>query len=173
MKPIIFFGREIERVKRAMEIFLSSLSPDKRYRLEIKEHREKRSLDANSYFWVLVHKLAEATGIPVTQIYRSSIREIGGVSEHYCGKPDAIERLSAAWEANGLGWIAETYESKLPGMLNITLYYGSSSYDTRQMSRLIDNIVQDCKALDIETLPPDRLAAMMEGWNGKDHRGTG
>lgn len=46
-------------------------------------------------------------------------------------------------------------------------YYGSSTYDTRQMSQLIDSLVQDCKALDIETMAPDKLAAMMEAWNAE------
>ena len=44
-------------------------------------------------------------------------------------------------------------------------YYGSSTYDTRQMSQLIDNLVQDCKALDIETLTPEKLSLLMEEWN--------
>lgn len=170
MRSIVFTQEEAARVMRTVEYQLSALAPKKKYRLEIKEHREKRSLDANAYFWVLAHKLAEATGIPVTHIYRNSIKEIGGVSEHYCGKPEAIDRLCEEWECRGLGWIAETYDSKLPGMLNATLYYGSSTYDTKQMARLIDNVVQDCKDLDIETLPPERLAAMMEAWNGKDYR---
>ena len=48
--------------------------------------------------------------------------------------------------------------------LVIRAYYGSSRYNTRQMSRLIDSIVQDCKDLGIETLPPEKLAAMKEEW---------
>lgn len=170
MKPIIFEAHDASRVLRRIEYLLSALTPKRKYKLEIKEHREKRSLDANAYFWVLAHKLAEATGIPVTQVYRNAIKEIGGVSEHYCGTPDAVERLCEAWGHNGLGWIAETYTSKLPGVINVTLYYGSSTYDTKQMSRLIDNIVQDCMDADIETLPPERLNAMMEDWHGQDNR---
>ena len=48
--------------------------------------------------------------------------------------------------------------------MNVTLYYGSSTYDTKQMSRLIDNIVQDCQAVGIETLTPDKLALLLEEW---------
>ena len=164
MKPIIFTQSDHVGVMRRLEYAFTTLHPTKKYRLEIKEHRNKRSLDANAYFWVLAHKLAESTEIPVTAIYREAIKEIGGVSEHYCGKPEAIERLCTTWRERGLGWIAETYESKLPGMLNATLYYGSSTYDTAQMGRLIDNVVQDCKALNIETETPERLAMMVEEW---------
>lgn len=173
IKPFIFRKPDKAVVMRRVEYLLSALHPTKQYRLEIKEHRNKRSLDANAYYWVLAHKAAEATGIPVSDVYRSSIREIGGVSEHYCGKPEAVERLCAAWRSRGMGWMADTYESKLPGMVNATLYYGSSTYDVAQMSRLIENIVQDCKALDIETETPERLSAMMEGWgNAQTDKGN-
>ena len=55
--------------------------------------------------------------------------------------------------------------SKIPGYRNLRCYYGSSTYDTKQMSQLIDNLVQDCKALGIETLTPDKLALLTEEWN--------
>lgn len=171
MRPIVFTKADAWRVMKRLEYLFSGLHPTKQYRLEIKEHRNKRSLDANAYFWVLAHKLAEITEIPVSDVYRNSIREIGGVSEHYCGKPEAIDRLCAAWRSRGLGWMAETYDSKLPGMVNATLYYGSSTYDTKQMSRLIDNVVQDCQGLGIETKPPAHIAAMMEAWDAQANKG--
>ena len=173
MKPIVFTPDEWGRVERALGFQRSHLNPKKKYSLEIKEHRNRRSLDSNGYLWILIHKLAEVTGVPVTEIYRGAIKEIGGVSEHYCGKPDAIHRLCEVWEGKGLGWIAETYESKLPGMVNVTLYYGSSVYDAQQMGRLISNVVQDCKAVEIETLSPQELALMMEGWGAKGNKGNG
>ena len=173
MKPISFWPGEKLRILRVIERLWPALNPKKRYILEIKEHREKRSLDANAYFWVLVHKVAEKMEIPVTELYHNAIKDIGGVSEHYCGKPEAIEKLCKAWREMGIGWITETYESKLPGVVNVTLYYGSSTYDTKQMSRLIDNVVQDCQNLGIETEPPERLAQMMEKWDAQINKGNG
>lgn len=134
------------------------------YDCEIKKHREKRSLDANAYLWTLLDKLAQATRIPKTEIYRKAIKEIGGVSDTVCVQQKAVERLVSGWECNGIGWFTERSESRLEGCVNVTLYYGSSVYDVHQMSRLIDYVVQDCKALGIETLPPDKLAAMKEAW---------
>lgn len=134
------------------------------YTCEVKEQHKKRSLDANAYFWVLADKLAEATRISKEDIYRHAIREIGGNSTTVCVRDMAAEKLCQGWEKNGLGWLADTFPSKLPGCVNVTLYYGSSTYDTRQMSRLIDNIVQDCQAVGIETLSPDKLALLVEDW---------
>ena len=43
-------------------------------------------------------------------------------------------------------------------------YYGSSTYDTREMSVLIDGVVSECKELDIETISPTELREMKERW---------
>lgn len=134
------------------------------YTCEVKEQHKKRSLDANAYFWVLADKLAEATRISKEDVYRHAIREIGGNSTTVCVRDMAAEKLCQGWEKNGLGWLSDTFPSKLPGCVNVTLYYGSSTYDTKQMSRLIDNIVQDCQAVGIETLTPDKLALLVEEW---------
>lgn len=131
---------------------------------EIKKKKAKRSLDANAYAWVLMDKLSQATRIPKTEIYRNAIREIGGVSEHYSGSTKAIERLCDEWKKNGLGWQTEIFPSQFDGCSNAVLYYGSSVYDSKQMSRLIDNLIEDCRALDIETMPPDKLNALLESW---------
>lgn len=144
---------------------LSEVDPEKTYDVTIKEHRERRSLDANAYCWVLIDRLAEKLGIPKTEIYRGYIREIGGNSETVCVIANAADKLRAGWEHNGIGWQADVLPSKIAGCVNLTLYYGSSTYDTRQMARLIDMAVQDCKAQGIETLPPYKLASMLEVWD--------
>jgi hypothetical protein len=130
----------------------------------VKKHREKRSLDANAYFWVLVDRLAEKTRIPKTDIYRRYIREIGGNHEMVCVIDSAVKKLRNGWEHNGLGWQTDTMPSRIPGCTNVILYYGSSTYNTRQMSHLIDMAVQDCQEQNIETLSPEKLAGMMEEW---------
>ena len=139
---------------------------DRLYDLEIKEHRKKRSLDANAYAWVLIGKLAEALRLTPLEIYRQAILNVGGNYEVIPIKGEAVAHFKKVWEAQGLGWPCEDMgKSKLPGYRNLRCYYGSSTYDTKQMSQLIDNLVQDCKALDIETMTPDKLALLMEGWN--------
>lgn len=137
----------------------------RRYDADLKEHREKRSLDANAYCWVLLDKLAEATGARKEEIYRMAIHEIGGVSDTVCVMEKAADRLCKGWESNGIGWFSERSGSRIGGCVNVTLYYGSSVYDTAQMSRLIDYIVEDCRAVGIETMTPEKLAAMKEEWD--------
>lgn len=136
------------------------------YDLEVKEHRKKRSLDANAYAWVLINKLAEAMRISPVEVYKQAIVNVGGNYEVLPIQEGTVDHFVKVWESKGLGWpCVDMGPSKIPGYWNVRAYYGSSTYDTRQMSQLIDNLVQDCKALDIETLTPDKLALLMEGWN--------
>lgn len=136
------------------------------YDLEIKEHREKRSLDANAYAWVLIHKLAKGMRLKPLEVYRESVRTVGDNYTPMCVREADVERLRRTWESNGEGWqLVDRGQNNTPGCRTMFAYYGSSVFDTAQMSRLIDGLIQDCKALGIETLPPDKLALLKEEWD--------
>ena len=136
--------------------------------VEIKKAAKKRSKDANALAWVLIDKLSAKTRIPKTEIYRNAIREIGDVSETVCVQDKAVDRLCSGWQKNGIGWQTDTMPSKLPGCTCVILYYGSSTYDTAQMSRLIDLLIQECEQQGIPTLR-DEAAELLGKW-GKDEK---
>lgn len=132
--------------------------PDaKPYELKIEKVKNKRSLDANGYAWVLIDKLAQKLRTDKTDVYRNAIKDIGGVSTMVCIKQDAAETMKREWEKRGVGWQVEEMPSKLKGCVNLILYYGSSVYDTKQMSALIDRLIEECKEQGIETLTPLEL----------------
>lgn len=136
------------------------LKPGKVYSAEIKLHREKRSGRANAYAWVLMDRLAAATGQPKMEIYRGYIPDVGGNAKTLCiGDEDARNSYAALWETQGCGFVAQDMGGGV-----LVCYYGSSTYDTAQMSRLIDLIVFDCKDNGIETDTPEQLARMMQDW---------
>ena len=142
------------------------LNHGKKYEVTIKEVHKKRSLDANAYAWVLLQKLGEALHLPKEEVYRQIIRG--------WGEFDTVTMVSAAaqkfcklWTVKGLGWIAEKQWDNGTDAC-ILLYPGSSTYDTRQMSRFIDGIVEECKAQGIETLPPNQLSLLKGGWSNGD-----
>lgn len=136
--------------------------------VEIKPIRPRRSLDANAYAWVLIDKLAAKLNLSKQEVYREAIRDIGGVSDTVCIQAKAVNSLISGWEHNGVGWFCETFPSKLKDCVNVVLYRGSSKYDSKEMSALIDHIIQDCKAVGIETLPPEKIAAMNAAWEAKE-----
>lgn len=141
--------------------------------IEIKKQRKRRSLDSNAYFWVLAGKLAVKLHISPTEVYRHYIQDIGGNYETVTVAEQGSDKLREMWSAHGKGWLTEELPSSAPGYVTLLLYYGSSTYDTAQMSRLIDMIVLDCKENGIETLTPDKLDAMKERWgNAQRNKGN-
>lgn len=132
--------------------------------LSVKKHTQKRSLDANAYAWVLIDKLAEKLHMSKEEVYRATVRHIGGNSETICVKSEGVDRLREGWHKHGLGWITDTMSSKIDGCTNVILYYGSSTYDTAQMSRLVTLLVQECEQQGIEVRPDEEIKSLMEGW---------
>ena len=138
---------------------------DKLYDLEVKEHRKKRSLDANAYAWVLINKIADALRITPIEIYRQAILNVSGNYEVIPIKAEAAQHFKQVWEAQGLGWpCVDMGKSKLDGYRNLRAYYGSSTFSVQQMQVLIDNLVQDCKSLDIEVKSDEEIASIMRAW---------
>ena len=146
------------------EALVDEMKDKDKLSIEVKPFRQRRSLDANAYAWVLMDRLATALSKSKAEIYREYVRDIGGNSETVCVKDEAAEKLCEGWGHNGLGWVSETFKSKLQGCTNVVLYYGSSTYDTAQMSRLLDLIIQDCKELGIQTETPNQIAEMKARW---------
>ncbi len=90
--------------------WLLEQNKDKQY--EVKEHKQKRSLDSNAYAWILLGELQNKLHIKKEDIYRDLIRNIGSY-EIIPVKNEAVERFRQAWSKNGIGWITETMKSKL------------------------------------------------------------
>jgi len=130
----------------------------------IKQARKKRSLQANSYCWMLIDRISEFSGISKEEIYRENIRDIGGVSEQVWCNEDSAPFIIRSWKSRGLGWQAEKTD-EYEGNVCLTLYAGSSEYNTKQMSVLIDRVVQDAKQYGIETLTPQELDKMLGRWD--------
>lgn len=126
--------------------------------------KQKRSLDANAYMWVLIQKLATKIKMSKTEIYRTYIREYGDF-ETLTMNPMAVKRFSETWTKNGLGWFVDIVSCD-GDVAQVQAYYGSSTYSTIQMSRLIDAIVTDCKEQGIETMSNFELKRLISMWKG-------
>lgn len=145
---------------------LEELKNDGKLNMVLKKHRKKRSLDSNAYAWVLLGELQNVLNIPKEEIYKDLIKSIGSY-EIIPVKNEAVEKFRQAWSKNGLGWVTETTKSKLEGFTNVVTYYGSSTYNTKEMTRLIDLIVEECKQFGIETKPQEEIDSLLKEWDKK------
>jgi hypothetical protein len=73
--------------------------------------------------------------------------------------------LCDLWQSKGLGWLTDKAYSGYDGWTDVFLWYGSSTFDRRQMAKLIDLIVQDCKEYGVETENPEEIERLVKEWN--------
>ena len=150
------FVKEIETMANSNDLGL---------KMELSKYRKGRSINANNYLWELIDQISEIVKLPRIDVYKKFIKDVG-VFEIVPIKAVAVDSYIEKWSKNGLGWFCEILgDSKIPGYKNIVTYFGSSSYDTKEMSRLIDEVVMEAKELGIETLDEKQLKEMKE--NGK------
>ena len=123
---------------------------------ELKPYKAKRSLSANAYCWALLDKLAEKLKNTPEEIYKIAISHVGVFEELEFASKEAMERFKRIWRTNGTGWLTKTIGEK-----TVLAYYGSSTYDTQQMARLIDYIQDECKEQGIEVRPQWEVDAML------------
>ncbi len=148
------------------------LSQEEWLDVEIKKHRKKRSLDSNSYYWQLLTKLAESLNVSKPYMHNCLLRRYGqiemiGGQAVYIVIPDTEEAQKKVDEEQ-LYHLKPTSQVKAGkgGMMYRTymMLKGSSAYDTKEMSLLINGLVDECKVAGIETLSPKELERMMSAY---------
>lgn len=133
---------------------------DKELNVSVKEYRPKRSLSQNAYMWVLLGALSGKLCLGANELYKIYVKEFG-VYEILPIRDEALESFKAKWGKNGLGWFVEEIgASKLNGYTNVIAYYGSSTYNSTEMTRIIDAIIQDCQVQGITTMLTDEFLAL-------------
>lgn len=130
--------------------------------VDIKKWFKKRSKNANAYLWTLIEKLSENLNISRKEAYRKHIYEAGTYQE-LSMEEEAMERFQKIWEEKGLGWFSEKTVNEY-GEIVLRVYFGSSTYDTKEMTRLLDSVIQDCRSQNIETKTEAEINNMLESW---------
>ena len=147
---------------------------DKRLRIKIDEYKLKRSLSANAYFHSLADKLRNRMHPPMSmaQMKNHLIADYGQVMYLEDGVP-LIYKTNAPPEY--------VYNLEEPHLLLVKteiergkevyfyrMYRGSHTYNTAEMSRLIDGTVEECNAQGIETMTSAELERMLSAWQPKE-----
>ena len=114
---------------------VEELKNENKLNVELKKHREKRSLDANAYFWKLLQELCELAEIDTTEEYKKRVKELG-IFRRFRIEKDNIKTFEKMWTAQGIAWFCEVADTEYVGDIEFKIihaYYGSSSYNSRQM----------------------------------------
>jgi len=141
-----------------IELINFLLLQDKDKKFEITEYKEKRSLDANGYAWQLINKIGNVLHKSKEEVYLQMLKDYGQVS---LIKVDSKVNPDSFFK----------YYEKIKEKDDYTYYKifgGSSNYNTKQMSILIDGIVETAKELDIQTLTPNEIANLKSLWGSNE-----
>lgn len=146
---------------------VEQLKKENKLNVELKKYRQKRSLDANAYCWVLCDNIAkelskDGTIITKEQVYQDSILQIG-TFEPMIWEEKNFERCKEIWQKQGLGFLVQEVSRK-DKCVKVHCYYGSSTYNTKEMSLLIELIVELAKNLNIETKPQEEIDSLLRSW---------
>ena len=123
-------------------------------------HREKRSLNANGLLWKCIGDIAKALDDDKWHIYLLMLRRYGEYT-YICVKPKAVPMLKRQWrECEEIGDI----DINGTTATQLLCYYGSSTYDTKQFSRLLDGVISEMKELGLTPPPSKEMRRSLEMW---------
>lgn len=134
------------------------LDKDTVYDVKIDKHREKRSLNANAYLWKLVTEIGNVLNKSKEEVYLQMLIDYG-----------QSEMVSILSEIDVKGYF-KYYKLAGTSILNgkefnhYKIYKGSSEYDTKEMSILLNGVVQEAKNLGIKTKDDIELERLVEEW---------
>ena len=147
-------------------LWLANQPQDKRY--EVKAYSEKCSLKANAYFHKLCSLIAEKLGVSLSHVKNEIMSEYGQIDDDL---PMVVFPDEVDWRENQYLHLRPTPSTKVMQDGKLWRVYlvirGSHTYNKKEMSRLIDGVVQEAKQLDIETLTPAELEKMLSSWKGE------
>ena len=146
--------------KEQLKVLIDNLDDNKEY--ELKEHRPKRSIQANNYFWALLGELCFELDLNVLDEYKKRVKELG-IFRQWTIDRDNLKTFNKMWTSQGIAWFTEVVDIAVDNKIVVNAYYGSSSYNSKQMSKLIDGLVQDCKAVGIETKTAEEINSLLKG----------
>lgn len=148
-------------IGKADEIIKWLLNQDREKLFEVKQHRQKRSLNANAYAWLLMGKIADVVRASKDEIYLEMLRKYGQRTVVSVRSDIDVKGYFKYYESFAVGYVGDTE------FTHYHVFKGSSEYDTREMSVLIDGIVSEAEELEIETLPPQEIQRMKEMWKNE------
>lgn len=135
---------------------------DKDLDITITKHREKRSLDANAMLWACLGEMASALRTDNWSMYLYELERYGKFT-HILVRPDMVEAVKKQWrETKVVGETEVMDDGELKPMVQMICFFGSSTYDTAEFSRLLDGVISDMKDLGLPAPPDGDMKRLIE-----------
>lgn len=154
-RPVVSFEvqAEPEALEKYMDIDLD---------INFSRHRNRRSIDANAFLWACLGEIARAINSDTWSIYLYMLERYGKFT-HILVKPEAVEQVRQVWRETKI-------VGEKDGMIQMLCFFGSSTYNTKEFSQLLDGVVSEMKEMHLETPPDEEMKQLLEGMRESDQR---
>ena len=127
-----------------------------------KKHRNKRSLDANAYAWVLMQKISEKVHKSKWEVYLDLLQEYSKAFTFLIVKPKAVEKVMQMYRT-----CIDHGDITVNGQTGhqLQVFFGSSTFDTKEMSVFLDGVISTAQDLNIPTETPAEIERMKAAWD--------
>lgn len=136
------------------------LTKGKQLSVSIAQFRQRRSLDANGFLWSLLGEMAAVLNTSKDELYLEMLARYG-VYTHVVVKPHVVERVKAEWRTcRVLG------EVTIKGQTGIQIqaFFGSSTYDSKEFSTLLNGVISEAKEIGISTITESEKQRLINEW---------
>jgi len=139
--------------------------------VNIKKYYPKRSLDSNNYAWVLLDKMAKVLHSSKEEVYKTLLERYGTFFYLPC-EEDKVPNIEAVFRVvRDRGETTLTTPSgKEVKCRQLQCYKGSSLMDQAEMTAFLNGLVEEAKALGIDTATPDEIRRMNEAWSASGYK---
>lgn len=148
------------QVQREVAELKQIVGKGKELAVEVKQYRQKRSLNANALLWKMCGEIANIIRSSKDEVYLQMLERYG-VFTHIIVKKEAVERIKEEWRT-----VRVIGEVTINGQTGIQLqcYYGSHLYNSKEFSVLLDGVLSDAKELGIEVITEEEKSMLLEEW---------
>ena len=145
---------------------ISKIKDLDKLKIKATKYREKRSLDANAMLWACLGEIAQSIRADKWEIYLQMLKRYGQYT-YICVKPNMVDAVKAQWR-----------ECEVVGEININgqkavqmlCYFGSSTYDTKQFSVLLDGVISEMAEMGLQTPPSEEMRRALEQWEKNNEK---
>ena len=139
---------------------IDSIKSCEKLNIRATKYRQKRSLDANGLLWLCLGRIADALRSDKWDVYLMMLKRYGKYT-YICVKPNVVEAVKAQWrECEVIGEVNINGQNAV----QMLCYFGSSTYDTKEFSVLLDGVISEMKEMGLETPASEDMRRALEQW---------
>lgn len=143
---------------------INSITSCEKLSISAKKYRAKRSLDANAMLWACIGDIANSLHTDKWEVYLQMLKRYGKYT-YICVKPNVVDAVKSQWrECEIVG------EIKINGKeaVQMLCYFGSSTYNTKEFSTLLDGVISEMREMGLEIPPSEEMRRALEQWEKRN-----